>query len=278
MKAPFGINPLVLLIMTQAWCNVKHGGADDSLDKKILNPSFSYNVKNIISPESWDYIWDHPFFKSSDLLVPPLSIRQLSRSFGLDNKFPIISSKEQADDLLLKSKNDLFTPRAIKILWDKNWATEIPSWVLELIGLQNKKCQVWMGVSSNENISQDICNQALQLGWSWWFDAPTNASEFDAYFKSHQSLIKFWFTHPQSDQWVWPWCDILTKTITEKTFGFKQDRYWIVDGRQKKSWSHLDSLVYDEFEKSMGGHDLCQCFIYSIVNELNKVNFMNRDF
>ena len=298
MRSKITVNPLMLLIMTQAWCHVKRHhlsapspqtvsenvGPDGGFPLSSVSESASPETEalsipvsgKVFKPDTWNFVWSHPFFKST-ADHGALSVRQLARHWGdCSQGLPMVSCEKSLSDALAQSQEH--GVRAIKIEWNNDWKIQdLPAWLIKLLNERHdKEYQVWMSVRPTDVLSDDVCRKAVQLGWSWWFMPPDSVQGFPDYFKNSLPQWRFWFTNPQSDQWVWPWADILVKVLCEKSLGSTQDRYWIGDMRQKGAWAKLDEEAWDQLEKIMGGSGLLQSLIDTTFHQLSQVDFLDR--
>ena len=292
------LNPLMLMIMTQAWRHVKRvaapssagprpscDGTDDAetgvpgglqadrrqtfIDMDVLaTHALSVPGQKAISDAAWQQMWTHPMLAGNPK-HPPLSLRDLARAW--DSPQPGIVSLESLSDLGDVPENAL----AIRVRWSDQWCVAWPEeWARVLQAKTQHGTQVWLEIPPTPHawsfLHEHVCRSSIQQGWSWWCVPPTATDQFPAFLAAYRPLLRYWFSNPQSDQWAWPWCDIVVKKIAEHICNRPQDRYWSADQRQKQAWCRLEDDVWVELEKILGGPAALHAIIATVMVDINR--------
>lgn len=145
------------------------------------------------------------------------------------------------------------TPEAVSLEFDALvWEASVVPLVLQLKELQ---ADVWIKIkhpSVWETIDETVLHKSVQVGWSWWCDMHAHADVLWAHLNASKPHWRFWLLHHQSNQWVWPWCDILAHHLARK-LNAPVDRYWIADHRQKTVWGKIEEEATRSMETILGG-------------------------
>lgn len=274
MQSNGPINPLLFLLVINAWrCGQSALNSveqieiiDETLDIDIddlktkdisLDVSEEKWMSKNLSSTQWEYLMSHPLV-CSNVKAPLPKIKDWSSS-------PVFIVLENEKDCI----NIVSETKFIRFNWSDEWEDALPAWVVSVIE-RYPQCQVWMNVHHGVIVSEKSCRQAVQVGWSWWFSPPEATTDLQDYFMASQHLWRFWFVHPLSEQWVWPWCDIVLKDIGVK-FGCKDiPKNWIDDQRQKATWTKIEKQSWELLERVCGGAGALQMLILDIKRHLNQ--------
>lgn len=279
MKTGHTINPLLLSIMAQAVEIVKSeeltsdlstlAAADVSVGLSLTaSQRFLIEKSRILTLTP--SVLMHPFFartEKSAFLLP--AVYQFTKSFtGQD-----CTANTVADYLCQKT--------AVRLKWDPTW-TSPPSWLKKLLSDPARQCSVWLEVGAGDvkKLTEAWCHQAVQLGWSWWLTPPKTSGDLPGFFADSKPLWRFWFTHPKSDQWVWPWSNILLKGAV----GFYNPnivlpRPWVGDTRHKLAWNGLEEGAWESLGVLLGGDAALETMGKSVFEWISNktIVLQNRD-
>ena len=248
MKTGLSINPLLLSIMAQAAEIVKSETSiaptviDDNGDiPKVFvgeHPFASDHTKILtLDPQ----ILKHP------LLNPKSRTSIEPHTFGKSFNGVVVQNEQQATAALAS--------HAVKINWDPHWNT-IPQWVVGFINHPQRKASVWMNVEYDDlpSLNEKWCHLSVQLGWSWWFNPPKTSTDLKRFLELSKPFWRFWFTHSKSDQWVWPWANIVLKGCVETYHrGSGVPRLWVSDARNKTVWAQIEDEAWQSLALVLGG-------------------------
>lgn len=248
MKTGLSINPLLLSIMAQAAEIVK--------SETSFIPSSEVGESGV--PFSEDFIIaDHTKILTLD---PNILKHPLLNKNGRSNTQAYTFSKGLKADVLEgpESVQKMLKSSAVRVDWNPQWKS-LPSWVVEYLIDPQRTSTVWMHVKYEDMkfLTEKWCHQSIQLGWAWWLSPPKTASELKEFFDVSKVFWKFWFTHPKSDQWVWPWCNILLKECVVNSYkGAPITRPWATDARNKNVWLQIENEAWQSLLLVVGGENL----------------------
>lgn len=259
MKAGLSINPLLLSIMAQAAEIVKSETPLSYVNdgEAVVLPSHNVFVTEHTKILTLDpNILKHPIFNKSSRS----NIHAYTFSKGL-----------KGDGLDASNLEKLLHSEAVKIEWNPQWKN-IPSWIVDFLVNPKRTSAVWMCVKYEDLplLTEQWCHRSIQLGWAWWLEPPKTAGDLRAFFENSKNFWKFWFTHPKSDQWIFPWCNILLKQCATNAYqGTLSQRPW-ADARNKSVWMQLEEDAWQSLALVVGGENLLKSLsasVYEWVSE-----------
>lgn len=234
---------------------------------------WDYSKPLMVSPESLT----HPFFallkQSKSKNDKEVSVLGQNRNQFLLNfaekcnwsDLSLHATESEAQTFLDKK---LYTSDPLRFQWDRH-VKDIPIWLLNALSDPKRKASIWFEVPYAELpfLTEPWCALAVQLGWSWWLTPPRLIGELNNYFELSKPLWRFWFTSPISDQWVWPWCNVVAKQ-TVKTLNplLLFPRTWIADSRHKNCWMDLEQKAWEHLRVVVGGDNLLHSFCHTAVD------------
>lgn len=270
------INPLLLLILVQAWARVKkHAPEGLTLDSggDALLPGWPEQVP--LSPAL--RAWLSPSLRAESLCLDDVAwTRSLTGPLLCPSGQPWTSpgslasrwGKPQAPVLETIDEIRSCDPAdklAIGMRWSSDWAAALPGEVLGLVDRAHQQhVPVWMHVEfagSDVALPEDVLRKSTQVGWSWWCPPPATASALPAWFQSYRSAWGFWLCAPTSDQWAWPWLDMVGRTLVQKMGGRATPRTWLGDARQKAAFGRLEADVWTRACEVLGGQEAAEALL-----------------
>lgn len=248
MKTGLSINPLLLSIMAQAAEIVK---SETSIAPAVIEEHGG--VSKI-------FVGDHPF-NSDHTKILTLDPQIL--------KHPLLTSKARAsietytfgktfNGVVVNSEKEsaaALSAPAVKINWDPQWEA-VPQWIVAFINHPQRKASVWMNVEYEDlpSLNEKWCHLSVQLGWAWWLNPPKTTTDLKRFLELSKPFWRFWFTHLKSDQWVWPWSNILLKDCVDTYHaGVSLPRFWVSDARHKTLWAQIEDEAWQSLALVVGG-------------------------
>lgn len=270
------INPLLLLILVQAWARVKKHAPEGSAadmgvdaflpgwpDQVPLTPALRAWLAPSLRAESlclddaaWTRSLTGPHLCPCD--QPWISPGSLASKWGKPQA-PILDTIDEVRACDPTGKS------AIGIRWNPEWTSALPGEVLGLVDRSHRQhVPVWMHVEFTGDgvaLAEDVLRQSTQVGWSWWCPPPASASALPAWFQAYRPAWGFWLCAPTSDQWAWPWLDMVGRTLVQKMGGRTPPRTWLTDARQKAAFGRLEADVWSRACEVLGGQETAEAIL-----------------
>lgn len=264
------INPLLLLILVQAWARVKREAAGQtssiSPDAAAI-PGWPEGVplpvglKNwllpllreeslVIEDASWQRTLQSPIFSSAcDQWLAPSSLVKL---WGQPSA-PVLVSMDEVRECHPEGL------RAVGVVWMPEWELGLPGELLSLIARAHQcGVSVWFHVKFTGQklaLSENILRQSTQVGWSWWCPPPERSEDLPDWFNAFRPAWGFWLCVSTSEQWAWPWMDIVQRALVERLSGKPPTRTWVKDSRQKSAFLRIEKEVWSRACDVLGSQE-----------------------
>lgn len=253
------INPLLLSIMSQSFGIVKTSWDNPALlnseeDQSLVVGSDAGVVlseRKKFLQISFDVL-KHPFFA---LRVPKEGETEFPVSFSSKVEWGgngWVDANEQTVLALVR------TAVSVRVKWNKEWP-QPPDWLVQALQDSHRQACVWVDVCAVDlpYLSEQWCRWSVQLGWAWWLTPPRAAGELPGFFAASKPLWRFWFVNPSSDQWVWPWCNVLVRECAQR-FGPATvlPREWMADARHKNAWGAVEENAWEGLAAVVGGEHI----------------------
>ena len=263
MKTGLSINPLLMSIMAQAAEIVKSETTLAPASSEIGVAPFHVGETLFNSDHTKILTLDpttlkHPLFNAQ--------IRSTIEPYAFGKAF---------SGMALASENDIascLSADSVKITWDPKW-NSVPQWVIQFLNHPHRKSSVWMYVEYEDLplLNEKWCHYSIQLGWSWWLNPPKTANEIKKFLDLSKNFWRFWFTHPKSDQWIWPWANILLKDCVELyNKNIVLPKPWSADSRNKNVWLQIEDDAWQALTMVLGGETSAKNLSASVYEWVTK--------
>ena len=271
------INPILLLILVQAWARVKKQAPEGfSVDVAVDHGIQGWPEQVFLAPGL--RAWLAPLLRAENLCLDDAS---WGKSSAGPHLCPAASSPWVSPGSLVPLWGGPSAPildgldqisswappgsTAIGVRWQETWTQSIPGELLALLDRAHAAgVPVWMHVEFKGQslaLCEDVLRRSTQVGWSWWCPPPSRADALPAWFQAFRPAWGFWLCAPTSDQWAWPWMDMFGRSLVQKMGARAPARSWLADSRQKTAFGRIEADVWSRACDVLGGEEVASTIL-----------------